>query len=73
MVLLVKDGNKFSEYLHMNSIPFYRMGVDLKVDCSQFIYLKNFIKSSNNIFQISTEHVLPEQEIKRIGELLSAY
>ena len=28
---------------------------------------------SNNIFQISTEHVLPEQEIKRIGELLSAY
>lgn len=73
MVLLVKDGHEFSEYLHMNSVPFYRMGVDLKVDCSQFRHLKNFNKSSNNIFQISTEHVLPDQEMKRIGKLLSAY
>lgn len=73
MVLFVKDGDKFSEYLHKNSIPFYRMSIDLKVDCNQFGKLKNFIKSSNNIFQISTEHVLPDQEIKRIGELLSAY
>ena len=73
MVLLVDDGNTFTNFLISNSIPHYRIGPDLKLDKEKYVELNNFMNISDNIFQICTESVLSNAEMKRIGKVLMTY
>lgn len=68
LLLFCKSEKKFSKYLEVNKIPFFRLFKD-----TQKTKLPFFNKNSHYIFELSIESSIDDKEINRVVSLLNLY